>query len=302
LSFHDGQRTLWARSGTTHGQRPGQTGALAVDAGARHVQPRRRIIFRLLPATVAASNPNLSSLRSTLMQERETLHGKIDSLNALCASVAKGSAAAASCLRSQAELRAALNSHIQQSRNYNAVAQAAIITSPSPAPLNDPSVVDARNVATGLPKSVEAEIPDTPAGNRVRKGFEAIMEHDWNVAHAWFQDALNHDPDNAGIQRLIDLAEYTMNRAKQPPRKPVADTSEQDKAAMKLLDQQLDAKMDAELAKLLNDFNRNYDPASAERSKPANKDGDKTSVVNSPPAKLTANWSALFSPPSRAAG
>src|SRR5665811_389327 len=30
LSFHDGQRTLWARSGTTHGQRPGQTGALAV--------------------------------------------------------------------------------------------------------------------------------------------------------------------------------------------------------------------------------------------------------------------------------
>src|SRR6202035_5399185 len=82
----------------------------------------------------------------------------------------------------------------------------------------DTRVVDARNVPTGLPKSVAAEIPDTPAGNRVRKGFEAIMAHDWNVAHAWFQDALNHDPGNAGIQRLIELADYTMKRAKAPHR------------------------------------------------------------------------------------
>src|SRR5882672_5053885 len=85
-----------------------------------------------LPATVAASNPNLSSLRSKLVQERETLHGKVDSLNAQCASVAKGSAAAASCSRSQADLRAALNSHIQQSRDYNGVVQAAVIAAPSP--------------------------------------------------------------------------------------------------------------------------------------------------------------------------
>jgi len=76
----------------------------------------------------------------------------------------------------------------------------------------DPSVVDARHVPTGLPKSVEAEIPHTPAGDRVRKGFQAIMAHDWSAAHAWFQDALNHDPGNAGIQRLVDLAEYTLNR------------------------------------------------------------------------------------------
>jgi len=76
----------------------------------------------------------------------------------------------------------------------------------------DPNLVDARNVATGLPKSVADEIPNTAAGNRVRKGFGAIMDHDWKVAHAWFQDALNHDPGNAGLRRLVDLAQYTLQR------------------------------------------------------------------------------------------
>jgi hypothetical protein len=124
-------------------------------------------------------------------------------------------------------------------------------------------VVDARNVPTGLPKSVAAEIPDTPAGNRVRKGFEAIQEHDWKVARAWFQDALNHDPGNAGIQRLIELAEYTMERANHPhpstsPAKPTADTSARDKAAIAAVDKQMDDQLNADLAKSLNDFNRNY--------------------------------------------
>jgi hypothetical protein len=233
-----------------------------------------------LPATFATSNPDLVGLRAALTQERTTLHAKVNSLNAQCATVVEGSAAETSCRRDQAQLLSALNSHIQKSKDFNTTAQAAAIAATSPAPLNDSSVVDARNVPTGLPKSVEAEIPDTPAGNRVRKGFEAIIDHDWNVARAWFQDALNHDPGNAGIQRLIDLAEYTMKRAKQPPGKPVVDTSAQDKAAMKLLDQQIDAQMNADLAKSLNDFNRNALP--------------KHSESKSPPAKLDANWRAFF--------
>jgi Tfp pilus assembly protein FimV len=36
-----------------------------------------------------------------------------------------------------------------------------------------------------------------------------VVAHDWKVARAWFQDALNHDPDNAGLKRLVDLADYT---------------------------------------------------------------------------------------------
>ncbi len=73
-------------------------------------------------------------------------------------------------------------------------------------------VVNACGVKSGLPKSVEDSIPHTPAGDRVRKGYEAVMHHDWKVALAWFEDAHNHDPHNAGIERLVDLARYTLEQ------------------------------------------------------------------------------------------
>jgi len=127
----------------------------------------------------------------------------------------------------------------------------------------DPMVVDARNVPTGLPKSVEAEIPDTPAGNSVRKGFEAILDHNWKVALVWFQDALNHDPGNAGIQRLIDLAQFTMEREKRPrpsaqPAKAAVEPSAQDKPAMATKDKQGGDQMNTDLANSLDAFNRDY--------------------------------------------
>ncbi len=79
----------------------------------------------------------------------------------------------------------------------------------------DPNVVDARNVPTGLPKEVENSIPATPAGNGVRKGLQAIQTHDWKVALAWFQDALNKQPGDPGLERLVDLAQYTLQRQSQ---------------------------------------------------------------------------------------
>jgi hypothetical protein len=191
-------------------------------------------------------------------------------------------------------------------------------STPDTAPTSslDPRVGDARNVPTGLPKSVAAEIPATPAGDRVRKGFQAIMDHDWNVAHAWFQDALNHDPGNAGIQRLIDLAEYTMKRANHPhastlPAKPVADTSEQDKEALAALDQYMDDRMNADLAKSLDDFNRNYLPKHPELLMPVKSSASapttKLAIGSATPERLPAdrnpNWKvffdSLFTPPRR---
>ncbi len=70
-------------------------------------------------------------------------------------------------------------------------------------------VVDARKVPSGLPKSVEDAIvgaySTAPAGvsDRVRKGFQAVMDRDWKVARAWFEDALNRDPGNAGLKHLL---------------------------------------------------------------------------------------------------
>ena len=168
----------------------------------------------------------------------------------------------------------------------------------------DTPVVDARNVPTGLPKSVEDSIPHTPAGDRVRKGFEAIQTHDWKVALAWFEDALNHDPGNGGIQRLIDLAEYTMKRANRPhtsapPAKPVADTRSQDKAAV---DKQMDSQMNADLARSLDAFNRNYflkHPELLKQVKPSapaqtTKPAPANSAPEPQPPDQKGNWKAFF--------
>jgi len=72
------------------------------------------------------------------------------------------------------------------------------------------NVVDTRNVPSGLPRAIDDAIAgayrDAPPGviDRVRKGFQAVMTRDWEVARAWFSDALNRDPTNAGLKSLID--------------------------------------------------------------------------------------------------
>lgn len=158
----------------------------------------------------------------------------------------------------------------------------------------DSMVVDARNVPTGLPKTIEEAIPNTPAGNRVRKGFQAIMEHDWTVARAWFQDALNYDPGNAGIRRLVSLAEYTLQRGKVPNSpasrgKPLANTEAEDAGKLALLDRQLDHVMDDDLQRSIDDFNRNYLPKHPELLKP-----EKRSQTVSPSAEQQATWTPFL--------
>jgi hypothetical protein len=82
-------------------------------------------------------------------------------------------------------------------------------------PVTDSSVVDACNVPSGLPSAIDKAIAAVygvaPPGvsDRVRKGFQAVMGRDWKVAKAWFMDALNHDPGNASLKRLVELSDYT---------------------------------------------------------------------------------------------
>jgi tetratricopeptide (TPR) repeat protein len=76
----------------------------------------------------------------------------------------------------------------------------------------DPMVVDSRYMPSSLPKSVEEAVSHMPEGDRVRKGFEAIQAKDWSVALAWFQDALSKQPNDPGLQRLVDLAKFTLDR------------------------------------------------------------------------------------------
>jgi len=75
-------------------------------------------------------------------------------------------------------------------------------------------VVDACSVASGLSQGVDDAIAgvygNAPPGvsDRVRKGFQAVMERDWKVAKAWFEDALNRDPGNANLKRLVLLTDH----------------------------------------------------------------------------------------------
>ncbi len=89
-------------------------------------------------------------------------------------------------------------------------------------PSGDPMVVDGRNVPSGLPKALNNAIAkayaSAPPGvsDRVRKGFQAVMDRDWKVAKAWFQDALNRDPTNAGLKRLVALTDSPQQPNMQP--------------------------------------------------------------------------------------
>jgi tetratricopeptide (TPR) repeat protein len=89
-------------------------------------------------------------------------------------------------------------------------------------PSGDPMVVDARKVPSGLPKALDNAIAkayaSAPPGvsDRVRKGFQAVMDRDWKVAKAWFQDALNRDPNNAGLKRLVALTDSSQQPNPQP--------------------------------------------------------------------------------------
>jgi len=98
--------------------------------------------------------------------------------------------------------------------DFTAVVSAPGQTAPASALLSgDPRVVDARNVPSGLSKPVENAIAgayaNSPPGvsDRVRKGFQAAADRDWKVAKAWFEEALNRDPGNAGLKRLVELAD-----------------------------------------------------------------------------------------------
>ncbi|TAN38301.1 MAG: hypothetical protein EPN25_14140 [Nitrospirae bacterium] len=87
---------------------------------------------------------------------------------------------------------------------------------PAPAVLSgDPRVVDARVTRDGdyLTDQVP-ELKHSPSADRITKGFQAVINHDWPMALAWWQDALNRDPNNATLRRSVDLAHWMVDKRK----------------------------------------------------------------------------------------
>lgn len=85
-------------------------------------------------------------------------------------------------------------------------------------PLYDTSVVDARVPRDGAELIAKVpELASSPAADRIMKGFQAVMNHDWPVALAWWQDALQRDPGNAALKRSVDLAQWMVEQRKTAP-------------------------------------------------------------------------------------
>ena len=115
---------------------------------------------------------------------------------------------------------------------------------PATLEFGDPMVVNAQNVPSGLPPAVDTAIAggfaSAPPGvsDRVRKGFQAATTGDWNVASAWFEDALKRDPGNVALKNLVAAARSTA--ASPVPKLSVAQ-------GMVVLDAYLDRGLDAQL-------------------------------------------------------
>ncbi len=91
----------------------------------------------------------------------------------------------------------------------------ATATPGKPAPHTDTSVVDARVPRDGAYLTGQVpELKRSPAADRISKGFQAVINHDWPVALAWWQDALKRDPGNAALKRSVDLAQWMVDRRK----------------------------------------------------------------------------------------
>jgi hypothetical protein len=92
------------------------------------------------------------------------------------------------------------------------------LNSSSVTPSNDPMVVDAQNVPSGLAKSTEKAIDDvykdSPAGvkEKVKKAFQSIQIKDWKVAKVWFQEALKLDMDDKRLQTFVLLSDYSYEK------------------------------------------------------------------------------------------
>jgi tetratricopeptide (TPR) repeat protein len=72
--------------------------------------------------------------------------------------------------------------------------------------VEDPSVVVPDKV---LKHAISDVFYHSPPGvsDRVRKAFQAVMLKDWKVAKAWFQDALNLEPDNVNLKIFISIVD-----------------------------------------------------------------------------------------------
>lgn len=97
-------------------------------------------------------------------------------------------------------------------------------STPKPcAPSQSAMAVDACDPGTDLPKgiadAIESVFKDSPRAvtDRVRKGFNAVMQRDWKLASVWLRDALGREPNNVPLRIFALLVEHDKKPSDLPP-------------------------------------------------------------------------------------
>ncbi len=188
--------------------------ALFVVDAAQAALPAMPEIPVTLPDSVRGA---LIAKRQPLALRKMTLIAEGKAINQQCANLEKGSSRHQACLVRQAQFNVNVaNLHIEVDKLEDEIDAAIDAEKKRLASLNpDTSVVDARVPRDGA--YLIAQVPElarSPAADRITKGFQAVMNHDWPVALAWWQDALLRDPGNAALKRSVDLAQWMVDRRK----------------------------------------------------------------------------------------
>ncbi len=77
------------------------------------------------------------------------------------------------------------------------------------------AAVDPRIAAVAsLPRQAE-EIERSPGRQEATQAFEAVAKHDWTLGLALYRMALQKDPNNGALQRMVDLGSYTLERQRE---------------------------------------------------------------------------------------
>jgi tetratricopeptide (TPR) repeat protein len=79
----------------------------------------------------------------------------------------------------------------------------------------DAMIVDAGVQKWGADFVAGLKLPNPDLAERTRKGLQAAANHDWPVALAWWQDALDRDPNNPVLKRSVDLARWMVAQRQQ---------------------------------------------------------------------------------------
>jgi len=166
-----------------------------------------------IPTTLPdAVREPLIAKRKPLALKKQALISEGEANTRQCTNIKEGSEQHQACLSKLREFNAKVEAlRVERDRLADEI-EAAIAAN------TDPIVVDAR-VALKEGADLLAQVPElerSPAADRIRKGFQALMTvpRDWPVALAWWQEALQRDPNNAALIRSVDLAQWMVDSRK----------------------------------------------------------------------------------------